>query len=252
MADIRWERYPKVAGNETTRVWLRIGANLGLAPNTIDAYARALEDYLAFSAQTHTDILTANREHIAVYVHDLSSRKNSRAGNVVVIDSGVGLANATLQQRLTAIRLFYDYLIEEGHRMSNPVGRGRYTPGRCFGGARERGLLPRYTKLPWIPNDEQWRAIIEAARREALRNRLMLAPTPPCSTARSVSSRIRFLSSALNLRRSGFAGTSGSGELATKGIATLASLTMILLAALLCNYGRGKCLIDVGTEGLAK
>ena len=48
---------------------------------------------------------------------------------------------------------------------------------------------------------------------------------------------------------SGFAGTSGSGELATKGIATLASLTMILLAALLCNYGRGKCLIDVGTEG---
>src|SRR6266849_9332003 len=76
-----------------------------------------------------------------------------------------------------------------------------------------------------------------------------MAPTPPCSTAQSVSSRIRVLSSALNLRRSGFAGTSGSGELATKGIATLASLTMILLAALLCNYGRGKCLIDVGTEG---
>src|SRR6266699_2132925 len=78
-----------------------------------------------------------------------------------------------------------------------------------------------------------------------------MAPTPPCSTARSVSSRIRVLSSALNFRRSGLAGTSGSGELATKGIATLASLTMILLAALLCNYGRGKCLIDVGTEGFA-
>src|SRR5437867_452851 len=76
-----------------------------------------------------------------------------------------------------------------------------------------------------------------------------MAPTPPCSTARSVSSRIRFLSSALNLRRCGLAGTSGSGELVTKGIAILASLTMILLAALLCNYGRGKCLIDIGTEG---
>ena len=24
---------------------------------------------------------------------------------------------------------------------------------------------------------------------------------------------------------------------------------MFLLAALLCNYGRGKCLIDIGTEG---
>src|SRR5450759_3148971 len=76
-----------------------------------------------------------------------------------------------------------------------------------------------------------------------------MASTPPCSTARSVSSRIRFLSSAPNLRRCALAGTSGSGELATKGTAILASLTMILLAALLCNYGRGKCLIDVGTEG---
>jgi site-specific recombinase XerC len=27
---------------------------------------------------------------------------------------------------------------------------------------------------------------------------------------------------------------------------------MILLAALLCNYGRGKCLNDIGTEGCAK
>ncbi len=27
---------------------------------------------------------------------------------------------------------------------------------------------------------------------------------------------------------------------------------MILLAALLCNYGRGKCLIDIGTEGFVR
>ena len=27
---------------------------------------------------------------------------------------------------------------------------------------------------------------------------------------------------------------------------------MILLAALLCNYGRGKCLIDIGTEGITR
>jgi len=57
------------------------------------------------------------------------------------------------------------------------------------------------------------------------------------------------LSSALNLRRCAFSGTSGSGELVTKGTALLASVTMILLAALLCNYGRGFCLIDIGTEG---
>ncbi|WP_424534162.1 hypothetical protein ACOZ38_28085 [Sphaerisporangium viridialbum] len=49
--------------------------------------------------------------------------------------------NATLQQRLVPVRLFYDYLIEEGLRESNPVGRGRYTPGRKYGG-HQRGLVP--------------------------------------------------------------------------------------------------------------
>ena len=173
--EVRWERYPQVNACQTARAWLGIQANLGLAPNTIDAYGRALQDYLLFSARSHTGIDFATREHIAAYVRDLTSRPNPKSWKVVVIDSGSGLANATLQQRLTAIRLFYDYLVEEGLRTNNPVGRGRYTPGRCFGGIRERGLIPRYTKLPWIPNDEQWRAIIEAARCEPLRNRMMLA-----------------------------------------------------------------------------
>ncbi len=57
------------------------------------------------------------------------------------IDSGSGLANATIQQRLVPVRLFYDFLIEEGLRESNPVGRGRYTPGRRFGGY-QRGPGP--------------------------------------------------------------------------------------------------------------
>src|SRR5205085_4246691 len=60
-------------------------------------------------------------------------------------------------------------------RSDNPVGRGRYTPGKRFGGQRDRGLLSRYHKLPWIPNDEQWSAILETARNEPLRNRVMLA-----------------------------------------------------------------------------
>ncbi|WP_349345469.1 hypothetical protein [Streptomyces rapamycinicus] len=42
----------------------------------------------------------------------------------------MGLANATIQQRLVPVRLFYDFLMEEGLRESNPVARGRYTPGR--------------------------------------------------------------------------------------------------------------------------
>ena len=94
---------------------------------------------------------------------------------MVAIDSGVGLANATMQLRLVAVRLFYDQLVEEGVRETNPVGRGRYTPGRGFGGHRERGLIPRFTKLPWIPSDEQWRQRLHATRPEPLRNCVMLA-----------------------------------------------------------------------------
>jgi integrase len=80
-----------------------------------------------------------------------------------------------MQLRLVAVRLFYDYLVEEGQRETNPVGRGRYTPGRGFAGQRERGLIPRFTKLPWIPSDEQWHQVLDATRPEPLRNRLMLA-----------------------------------------------------------------------------
>lgn len=175
MVEVRWERYPKLAACGPSRTWLQIQANLGLARNTIEAYGRALDDYLAFTSRSGADIITAGREHISGYVRDLSSRRNPKRCNVVVIDSGAGLANATLQQRLTAIRLFYDYLIEEDLRTSNPVGRGRYTRGKGFGGIRERGLIPRYSKLPWIPSDNEWRAVLDATRYEPVRNRLMLA-----------------------------------------------------------------------------
>jgi len=156
-------------------VWLRVQAELGLASRTIEAYARGLADYLAVCQRDGHDPLTAGRAEIARYVRDLAERPNHRGPNVVALDSGVGLANATLQQRLVAVRLFYDHLIEEGRRETNPVGRGRYTPGHAFGGQRERGLVPRFTKLPWIPSDDQWRQILEAASVEPLRNRLMLA-----------------------------------------------------------------------------
>lgn len=175
MTQVRWERYPLVAQSAPARSWLGMQANLGLAHNTIDAYGRALEDYLAFSTRDGFSPEQASREHIARYVHDLSSRPNPRGAKIRVLDTGCGLANATLQQRLTAVRLFYDYLTEEGLRETNPVGRGRYTAGKQFGSVRSRGLIPRYTKLPWIPTDAEWMALLGAAKEEPLRNRIMLA-----------------------------------------------------------------------------
>jgi integrase/recombinase XerD len=122
-----------------------------------------------------TDPLTAGRDHVARYVRELTQRPPLRAS--ADASSSVAsprLANATVQQRLTAVRLFYDHLVEEGVRDNNPVGRGRYAPGARMGGNR-RGLVPHQVRLPWIPDEADWRAILDAARREPIRNRMMLA-----------------------------------------------------------------------------
>jgi integrase len=92
---------------------------------------------------------------------------------VVSLDShGAGLSNATLHQRITAIRLFFDHLVEEGVVVRNPVVRGSL--GRS-GRRGARGLVPRFKRLPWIPSDEEWRSFLGVARDEGIRNRCMLA-----------------------------------------------------------------------------
>lgn len=151
--------------------WLCIQTNLGLAPNTVQAYRRGIEAYRAFCATQHFPLETATREHVARYVGQLTSQPLARGQQ----GQRTGLANATIQQRLTAVRLYYDYAVQEGLRTDNPVGRGRYTAGRGFAGARERGLLPRYRTLPWIPTEDQWRAFLQVVRTDSVRNRLMLA-----------------------------------------------------------------------------
>ncbi len=151
--------------------WLTMQANLGLAKNTLMAYRRGLTEYARFCEVQHVEMATATREHVARYVRDLTDRP--RTTRLAMPQQG--LANATIQQRLTVVRLYYDHLMDEGLRADNPVGRGRYTPGKCFAGNRERGLIPRYKTLLWIPNDEQWRALLQIARKQPLRNRLMLA-----------------------------------------------------------------------------
>jgi integrase/recombinase XerD len=171
---VPWERYPAVAQDALARRWVEGQVLLGLAPNTIDAYARALEDFLTYCQRAEICPSQATREQLVQYVGDLRRRPNPKGANVLSLDSGAGLSNATLQQRLTAVRLFFDYLIEEGLRDTNPVGRGRYTPGNAFGGRRERELLPRFRKLPWIPTEEQWQAFLQAAKQEPIRNRCMV------------------------------------------------------------------------------
>ena len=149
-------KWPVLERHERAVEWLGIWADLGRAPRTIDAYARGLAEYLETCERDGIDPLTATRAHVAGFVRELRTRPSRRGGNVVALDSGAGLSNATLQQRLVPVRLFYDFLVEEGVRDSNPVGRGAYTPGRQFGSGGSRPLVPRMVKLPWIPGEAEW------------------------------------------------------------------------------------------------
>ena len=165
-------RWPELESCALAVRWLVLQQDLGRSPRTIEAYARSLVDYLRFCDREAVDVMAVGRAEIAGYVWDLRERPGHRGANVIVLDSGAGLSNATLQLRVTVLRLFYDFLVEERVRDRNPVGRG-YRASDGSGG--RRGLVPRLEPLPWIPTDAQWRTLLEVAAGESLRNRLMLA-----------------------------------------------------------------------------
>jgi integrase/recombinase XerD len=166
------DRWPALAAVPLAVRWLEVQGDLGRSPRTVEAYARSLVDYLAWCERAGVGVETAGRAEIAGYVRDLRERPDRRGANVISLSSGIGLSNATVQLRVTVVRLFYDFLVEERVRDRSPVARGyRSADGR----AGRRGLVTRLDPLPWIPTDVQWRAILEVAAGESLRNRLMLA-----------------------------------------------------------------------------
>jgi integrase/recombinase XerD len=106
MTDVRWERYPLVGAHPLARGSLQLQADLGLATNTIAVYGRALQEYLSSSAHTAAASEAARRGHLAACVRGLTTRPRQRGARGRGLDAGAGLANATLQQRLVAVRLF--------------------------------------------------------------------------------------------------------------------------------------------------
>lgn len=169
------ERFPISASHRDAKRWIESCMMLGLATNTVTAYARAVEGFLGFCRNRSVDVRSASREVIAQYVGDLRTQPRRERSNVVRIDSGVLLSNATLMQRLTAVRLFFDFLVEDGLLPINPVSHGRYTLSKCFGGRAERSPIQRFHKLPWIPSEAQWASVLAVVSQESPRNRCMLA-----------------------------------------------------------------------------
>lgn len=152
-------RYPSV------QAWLVLLGNLGRAPATLDAYGRGLAHYLLHCEGSGLEPESATFEQVTLYIRKLlPGEKNA-------------VANATLHQRLTAIRLWYDHLVFQGLCKQNPVPRGQHgrllqVPGHE---GFVRGLVPRLIKLPDIPTDEQWRHFLSIAARSSIRDRLMLS-----------------------------------------------------------------------------
>jgi integrase/recombinase XerD len=171
---IRWQQDPAVAEEPVARAWLMWQANRNLARHTVETYGRSLDDCLRFLDREGMRPLQVTREQMAAYVRDLLGRPNPRQPKVVRIDSGAGLANATIQLRLTAVRLFFDHLVEDGVRATNPVGRG-HARGRGGWKAAIAPLVRRHRRLPWIPTEDQWQALLGVMQNESVRSRLMFA-----------------------------------------------------------------------------
>lgn len=170
-----WERYPAIASNCYARRWIQSCVMLGLAKNTLSAYMYATEGFLRYCEGRSIALQGVSREVIAQYVGELRTQPRRGNANVVRIDSGGLLSNATLQQRLTAVRLLFEFLVDEGVIKTNPVSRGRYTASSRFGAHGARSLVRKFHKLPWIPTEAQWTALLAVVREEPKRNRCMLA-----------------------------------------------------------------------------
>lgn len=164
VCEVRCERYPRVSENPHAREWLEFQSTRGLAANTIEAYGRDLDSYLDFLGTRDIPFPSVIRPTIGAYVQSIAVLPAPR-----VLKKGAEaratLSNATLQQHLTVIRLFHDFLVEERVCTRNPLRPP-------IGG---RGLIQRHHRLPWIPSEEQWQTILQVSKQESLRNRVMLA-----------------------------------------------------------------------------
>jgi integrase/recombinase XerD len=173
MATIDWRACPRVAAHPAARAFVEALAKRQKAPKTIDAYARNLEDLLATWPDAPPErAVNATAADVDAYLERLFARGPAYPGTTVVHLTGRGLADATIQQRLVTARLFFDFCVHRDLRTDprNPVPRGRWRGARSV-----RGLVPRRARLPWIPTDAQWRAIVlDLFRHEPRRNQALV------------------------------------------------------------------------------
>ena len=81
-------------------------AEAGAAKNTISAYARDLKEFSDWAFQNNHTLLQLKQPQIEAYLTRLSQ---------------TGLASATRARRLSAVKQFYRFAVEESWRDDNPT-----------------------------------------------------------------------------------------------------------------------------------
>ena len=95
MGEVDWFRYPLVRDSDCGRRWLQIQSDLGLAKNTVEAYARGLDGYLRFLRDLEMNPTECNREVIASFIRSLMVQPGATRGKVTSIRAKAVLSNAT-------------------------------------------------------------------------------------------------------------------------------------------------------------
>jgi len=166
--EVRWEHYALVEAHPASRAFVEQLALKGKQPKTVDAYARAVEDLLAYFAKTDLSrVIDADEADLDRYIADLKQRGPKKRGRGGMIEdatkvrylTGRKLSDNTIAQRVVACRLFYEFLLRKQLRSDpvNPIERGN--DGRD-GQRPVRGPVGRKKRLPWIPPDAVWEGLV--------------------------------------------------------------------------------------------
>lgn len=162
MSDVNWGCCPLVAQTPMVRAFIEQLAKERKAQSTIENYSRDLNDFLcAFPELPFSDLLEADESKIADYVDWLWKRDAQRGHgqrpdrSKITYLTGSKLAPATIRRRISALRSFYRWAIRLRHR------RDPINPVRAGVRGQERGLVSAPVSVPWIPDERQWKAILQ-------------------------------------------------------------------------------------------
>jgi site-specific recombinase XerD len=162
MSAVNWSCCPLVAQTPIMSAFIEQQVRERKAQSTIENYSRDLNDFLAaFPERPFSALLEADESCIADYVDWLWNRDAHRgngppaARSKITYLTGSKLAPATIRRHVSTLRSFYRWAIRLRYRHDpiNPVREGVR--------GQERGLVSVPASIPWIPDEQQWKAILK-------------------------------------------------------------------------------------------